>query len=160
MAGPCGDWAYGWALRWNDLLFAVRKQLGLPYWSLSAWLKHKIKNAVEYISRFEEIVAHEAHLRGVDGVVCGHIHHAEIARSATCFTSTTETGLKAAPPLSKMPTAYGDSSLGRSFAETQRKTRKDAPARTPARPRPRLYPLEPSAWSRADTRRGGPFEDR
>jgi UDP-2,3-diacylglucosamine pyrophosphatase LpxH len=75
-----GDWAYGMALRWNDMLFAVRKQFGLPYWSLSAWLKHKVKNAVEYISRFEEIVAREAHLRGVDGVVCGHIHHAEIRR--------------------------------------------------------------------------------
>ena len=45
-----GDWAYGVALRCNDLLFAVRKALGLPYWSLSAWLKHKVKNAVEYIS--------------------------------------------------------------------------------------------------------------
>ncbi len=73
-----GDWAYGMALRWNDHLFALRKYFGLPYWSLSAWLKHKVKNAVEYISCFEEIVAREAHLRGVDGVVCGHIHHAEI----------------------------------------------------------------------------------
>ena len=75
-----GDWAYGVALTWNDMLFAVRRRFGLPYWSLSAWLKHKVKNAVEYISRFEEIVAHEAQLRGVDGVVCGHIHHAEIRR--------------------------------------------------------------------------------
>ena len=73
-----GDWAYGVALSWNDLLFAARKALGLPYWSLSAWLKHKVKNAVEYISAFEEIVAAEAKSRGVDGVVCGHIHHAEI----------------------------------------------------------------------------------
>lgn len=75
-----GDWAYGVALRGNDILFAARKRLGLPYWSLSAWLKHKVKNAVEYISRFEEIVAREAALRGVDGVVCGHIHHAEIRK--------------------------------------------------------------------------------
>ena len=75
-----GDWAYGMALRGNDLLFAMRRQFGLPYWSLSAWLKHKVKNAVEYISRFEEIVAHEAQKRGVDGVVCGHIHHAEIRK--------------------------------------------------------------------------------
>ncbi|MDB5734811.1 MAG: putative metallophosphoesterase [Alphaproteobacteria bacterium] len=75
-----GDWAYGMALRWNDILFSVRKRFGLPYWSLSAWLKHKVKNAVEYISRFEEIVAREAQMRGVDGVVCGHIHHAEIRR--------------------------------------------------------------------------------
>ena len=73
-----GDWAYGVALSWNDLLFRVRKQLGLPYWSLSAWLKHKVKNAVEYVSHFEEAVAAEAAKRGVDGVVCGHIHHAEI----------------------------------------------------------------------------------
>jgi UDP-2,3-diacylglucosamine pyrophosphatase LpxH len=75
-----GDWAYGMALKFNDMLFAVRKRMGLPYWSLSAWLKHKVKNAVEYISRFEEIVAREAATRGVDGVVCGHIHHAEIRR--------------------------------------------------------------------------------
>lgn len=73
-----GDWAYGWALQGNNLLFSIRKRMGLPYWSLSAWLKHKVKNAVEYISRFEEIVAEQAAMRGVDGVVCGHIHHAEI----------------------------------------------------------------------------------
>ena len=73
-----GDWAYGMALRANNVLFQVRKALGLPYWSLSAWLKHTVKNAVEYISRYEEIVAGEAKKRGVDGVVCGHIHHAEI----------------------------------------------------------------------------------
>ena len=73
-----GDRAYGIALRWNDILSTVRRHLGLPYWSLSSWLKHKVKNAVEYICRFEEIVAHQAQLRGVDGVVCGHIHHAEI----------------------------------------------------------------------------------
>lgn len=73
-----GDWAYGWALRFNELVFRVRKRLGLPYWSLSAFLKHKVKNAVEYISRFEEVVAEQAKLRGMDGVVCGHIHHAEI----------------------------------------------------------------------------------
>ncbi|HEY1878169.1 MAG TPA: UDP-2,3-diacylglucosamine diphosphatase [Rhizomicrobium sp.] len=75
-----GDWAYGTALRLNDILSRLRRRLGLPYWSLSAFLKHKVKNAVEYISRFEEIVAREAEMRGVDGVVCGHIHHAEIRR--------------------------------------------------------------------------------
>ena len=75
-----GDWAYGSLLRWNEVVFRARKLLGLPYWSLSAWLKHKVKNAVEYISRFENIVALEAARRGVDGVVCGHIHHAEIRR--------------------------------------------------------------------------------
>jgi UDP-2,3-diacylglucosamine pyrophosphatase LpxH len=73
-----GDWAYGVALSWNDLLFKARKAMGLPYWSMSAWLKHKVKNAVEYISHYEETLAAEARKRGVDGVVCGHIHHAEI----------------------------------------------------------------------------------
>jgi UDP-2,3-diacylglucosamine pyrophosphatase LpxH len=75
-----GDRAYGVALTLNDMLMAVRKRLGLPYWSLSAWAKHRVKNAVEYICRFEETVARQASARGVDGVVCGHIHHAEIRR--------------------------------------------------------------------------------
>jgi UDP-2,3-diacylglucosamine pyrophosphatase LpxH len=73
-----GDRAYGLALSLNDKLHMVRRAFGLPYWSLSAYLKHKVKNAVEYVSRFEEIVARAAALRGVDGVMCGHIHHAEM----------------------------------------------------------------------------------
>jgi UDP-2,3-diacylglucosamine pyrophosphatase LpxH len=75
-----GDWAYGVVLRANDWLTAIRKVMGLPHWSLSAWLKHKVKNAAQYVTRFEEIVARETALRGVDGVICGHIHHAEIRR--------------------------------------------------------------------------------
>lgn len=73
-----GDWAYGVALDWNEVLFKARRALGLPYWSLSAWLKHKVKDAAVYVCRYEEAVAAEAARRGVDGVVCGHIHHAEI----------------------------------------------------------------------------------
>jgi UDP-2,3-diacylglucosamine pyrophosphatase LpxH len=73
-----GDRAYGLALRLNTALNWAQRRLGLPYWSLSAYLKHKVKNAVEYISRFEEAVAAEARRHGVDGVVCGHIHHAEM----------------------------------------------------------------------------------
>jgi UDP-2,3-diacylglucosamine pyrophosphatase LpxH len=49
----------------------------MPYWSLSKMAKHKVKNAVEFISRYEEVVARAAAQRGVDGVVCGHIHTAE-----------------------------------------------------------------------------------
>src|SRR3546814_12395889 len=56
----------------------VRRRFGLPYWSLSAYLKKRVKNAVEYVCRFEEAVAHAAAERNVDGVVCGHIHSAEI----------------------------------------------------------------------------------
>ncbi len=72
-----GDFAYEWLMRCNHVVNRVRAWMGKPYWSLSKTAKHKVKNAVEFISRFEEVVAHEAALRGVDGVVCGHIHNAE-----------------------------------------------------------------------------------
>ena len=55
-----------------------RERWGYGYWSLSAYLKHKVKTAVNFISDFEEAIAHECVRRGLDGVVCGHIHHAEI----------------------------------------------------------------------------------
>ncbi len=73
-----GDRAYELLLKANVLFNRVRRYLGLPYWSLSAHLKKRVKNAVEYVCRFEEAVAHAAAERGVDGVVCGHIHSAEI----------------------------------------------------------------------------------
>jgi UDP-2,3-diacylglucosamine pyrophosphatase LpxH len=75
-----GDWAYTLALVLNGAFNWARRLLGLPYWSLSAFLKHKVKNAVEFISNFEQAVAREAKERGMDGVVCGHIHHAEMKR--------------------------------------------------------------------------------
>lgn len=73
-----GDGAYTLALQVNEICHVIRRSLGLPYWSLSAWLKHKVKNALEYICRFEAAVAREVRERGFDGVVCGHIHHAAI----------------------------------------------------------------------------------
>jgi UDP-2,3-diacylglucosamine pyrophosphatase LpxH len=73
-----GDWAYTRALELNEVCAVVRKAFGLPYWSLSAYLKNKVKNAVEYICRFENAVVEDARKRGLDGVVCGHIHHAAI----------------------------------------------------------------------------------
>lgn len=73
-----GDRAYSWALGANIWFNRVRRTLGFPYWSLSAYLKHKVKNAVEYISNYENAVVAEARRRGVDGVICGHIHTAEI----------------------------------------------------------------------------------
>ncbi len=73
-----GDYAYAALLHLNVGFNRVRRRFGLPYWSLSAHIKKKVKNAVAFISRFEEAVAHAAHERGVDGVVCGHIHSAEI----------------------------------------------------------------------------------
>ena len=73
-----GDRAYGAALALNNWLHIVRRSLGMPYWSLSSYLKQKVKNAVEYISSFEQAVAREAQDRNLDGVICGHIHHAEM----------------------------------------------------------------------------------
>lgn len=73
-----GDWFYELSMRVNTLLNRVRGRWGLPYWSLSAYLKQKVKKAVNFISDFEAAVAEQARQRGFDGVVCGHIHHAEI----------------------------------------------------------------------------------
>tara|TARA_E500000331_G_C17138520_1_gene661641 strand:- start:141 stop:986 length:846 start_codon:yes stop_codon:yes gene_type:complete len=73
-----GDWAYNVLLAGNHYFNWIRRKCGYSYWSLSAYVKHKVKNAVEYISRFETVVASEVKRRGLDGAICGHIHHAEI----------------------------------------------------------------------------------
>lgn len=73
-----GDNAYVILLQANTLFNWVRRKLGFPYWSLSAFLKHKTKTAVEFIGNYETALGDEARRRKVDGVVCGHIHNAEI----------------------------------------------------------------------------------
>lgn len=73
-----GDWAYTFALGINTYVNLVRRKLGLTYWSLSQWAKLKVKNAVNFIGKFEKAVADEAKRHKVDGVICGHIHHAAI----------------------------------------------------------------------------------
>jgi len=73
-----GDGAYDAALEVNRVFNLARRRLGYPYWSLSQWLKRQVKGAVKAIDRFEGAVALEARRRGFDGVVCGHIHHAEM----------------------------------------------------------------------------------
>ncbi len=65
-----------WLNRWFNL---ARRKLGFGYWSLSKFLKHQVKEAVKYIGNFEEAVVRSARERGMDGVICGHIHHAVIA---------------------------------------------------------------------------------
>ncbi|MFN3507502.1 MAG: UDP-2,3-diacylglucosamine diphosphatase [Allorhizobium sp.] len=71
-----GDWAYDTAIAINVLLAAVRRRLGMPYWSFSAWAKLQVKHAVSFIGEFQRVVADEARRAEVDGVICGHIHHA------------------------------------------------------------------------------------
>jgi UDP-2,3-diacylglucosamine pyrophosphatase LpxH len=73
-----GDSAYTGLLSLNTWFNHVRRKLGFTYWSLSAYLKHRVKNAVEYIGDYEKALADEARRREVDGVICGHIHSAEI----------------------------------------------------------------------------------
>jgi UDP-2,3-diacylglucosamine pyrophosphatase LpxH len=73
-----GDLGYEALLKLNVHFNRVRRRLGLPYWSISAHIKKRVKNAVAFIGRFEQAVADAARHRGLDGVVCGHIHSAEI----------------------------------------------------------------------------------
>jgi UDP-2,3-diacylglucosamine pyrophosphatase LpxH len=70
-----GDRGYEFALWLNNPLNWVRRHLGLGFWSFSAYLKYRVKSAVAYIGTFEEAVATEARRAGVDGIICGHIHH-------------------------------------------------------------------------------------
>lgn len=73
-----GDRAYTLLLRLNRLLNSVRRLLKMPYWSLSQYLKHRVKSAVSFISAFETVMLTETRRRDCDGVVCGHIHKPEI----------------------------------------------------------------------------------
>ncbi|MFP3944675.1 MAG: UDP-2,3-diacylglucosamine diphosphatase [Alphaproteobacteria bacterium] len=73
-----GGWAYSSTLRVNDMLNWLRSRFGRNYWSLSDYLKTRLKNAARFIRKFEVTLAGEARSRGLDGVVCGHIHHAAV----------------------------------------------------------------------------------
>ncbi|HKQ85045.1 MAG TPA: UDP-2,3-diacylglucosamine diphosphatase [Steroidobacteraceae bacterium] len=73
-----GSVLYELLLKLNRHMNSVRLRLGLPYWSMSQYVKHQVKNAVSFITQFEEVMTAEARRRNCDGVVCGHIHKAEI----------------------------------------------------------------------------------
>ena len=73
-----GDSAYTGALVVNRWFNAMRRVMGYDYWSLSQWLKRQVKEAVKAIDRFETALSADAARRGFDGVVCGHIHNAEM----------------------------------------------------------------------------------
>jgi len=73
-----GDKLYDLVLDWNSKLNAVRHKLRLGYWSLSKYLKNRVKKAADFIFQFEKNLATYCKKRGFDGVICGHIHHAEI----------------------------------------------------------------------------------
>ena len=73
-----GDKAYDFILSFNSRFNWLRHRLGFGYWSLSSYLKAKVKKAVDFIFQFEKNLADYCRKRGFDGVICGHIHHAEI----------------------------------------------------------------------------------
>jgi UDP-2,3-diacylglucosamine pyrophosphatase LpxH len=73
-----GDKAYDFVLSINSRFNWVRHRLGFGYWSLSRFLKHKVKKAVDFMFQFERNLVGYCRKRGFDGVICGHIHHAEI----------------------------------------------------------------------------------
>lgn len=80
-----GAGAYRAALKLNRWFNLARRGLGLPYWSLSAYLKYKAKRAVQFIADFEAAMVKTARTHDADGIVCGHIHHAEIRTVDGCL---------------------------------------------------------------------------
>lgn len=73
-----GDYAYDAAMLINRGVTRFRKVFGMPYWSFSSWAKVKVKKAVNFIGSFQNVLTEEARRSEVDGVICGHIHHAAI----------------------------------------------------------------------------------
>lgn len=73
-----GDWLYDFIIRLNDIWSVVRAKLGMRYWSMSKWIKQNTKQAVSYVLNFEKLLADYCKTKGYDGIICGHIHTAEI----------------------------------------------------------------------------------
>jgi len=73
-----GDLGYHFLIHSNRVVNFIRRRFGYGFWSLSAWAKYKVKTAVNFIGDYEETVAKDVILRGFDGVICGHIHHAAL----------------------------------------------------------------------------------
>jgi UDP-2,3-diacylglucosamine pyrophosphatase LpxH len=76
--GFIGDKGYDLILSLNSKFNWIRHKMGFGYWSLSAFIKHKVKSAVDFIFEFEKNLIGYCKKRGFDGIICGHIHHAEI----------------------------------------------------------------------------------
>jgi UDP-2,3-diacylglucosamine pyrophosphatase LpxH len=75
-----GDRAYDLVLSLNSRFNWIRHRLGFGYWSLSKFLKGRVKKAVDFMFQFEKTLTDYAKKRGFDGVICGHIHNAEIKK--------------------------------------------------------------------------------
>ncbi len=73
-----GSWAYEMLIYVNRVVHAVRNRLGFRYWSFAGYMKQKVKKAVQYVDDFEISMTDFARKEGYDGVICGHIHRAEM----------------------------------------------------------------------------------
>ena len=73
-----GAWAYDVSINLNIIVSKIRSWFGLPYWSVSAWLKYKVKEAVNFIGNYEQNLSAYAKSKDANGIICGHIHHANI----------------------------------------------------------------------------------
>lgn len=73
-----GDWAYNMVLMANTWLNRIKRLWGGQYWSLSNWAKQSVKSAVNFIGEYEKVLSEEAARSGFDGIICGHIHKAEV----------------------------------------------------------------------------------
>jgi UDP-2,3-diacylglucosamine pyrophosphatase LpxH len=80
-----GGMAYDWLVVVNRFYNRLRGLGGRPYWSLSQYIKLKVKSACNFISRYEETLIGEARRRGLDGVICGHVHKAESRTGAIYY---------------------------------------------------------------------------
>ena len=92
-----GARAYHALLFLNRWVNRCRRLFGMPYWSLSAYLKHRTKRAVQFIANFENAMVGVAKAKNADGVVCGHVHFAEIRKSDPFFTRIQATGWRVVP---------------------------------------------------------------
>lgn len=124
-----GDLACQDALALNHWLNGIRRRPGHPYWSLSACLKRKVKNAVHFIDNHEHAIAREARLREIDGVVCGHIHKAQLLRDPAARAALSAEALEYAETWSAGKLVHQQVGLYASLADGQ--TTRDSKHRTP-----------------------------
>ena len=129
-----GDGAYTLLLKSNGLVNWCRRRLGLPYWSLAAHMKKRVKNAVAFISRFEEVVAHAAAERRWRAWCAATSIRPRSASSARSPIITMATGWRAAPRWSNMAMAGWRSSTGPNATGNRNSPRANARARRWSRP--------------------------
>ena len=119
-----GTWAYDLALRVNHWFNVARRLVGLPYWSLSAYLKHKVKNAVEFIAKFEDEMIAETRAAGPRRRgLRPHPPRGDPRRRTGSSTATTATGWRAAPRWSRISTASSASCTGPTSGASSAKRR-------------------------------------